>query len=114
MALIQYTINIDASRVVTIVQTVEQIGPGDEVRFVATSPNTALQCSGFSPFASIKPGQVYAVPQASSNPPSFKVTKSAGAPDGFSWVCGGVDPASGIFTAWVPGPGVDFPRTDTD
>jgi hypothetical protein len=89
MALIEYRINVDSSGNATVIQDVREIGPGDQIRFVANNTTTVIKYDGASPFdsppnppvaspaAGVGPvsGQIFLVPMAGANPPqALKVT----------------------------------------
>jgi hypothetical protein len=112
MARIEYAVNRDANGQTTIVTTVQQIGPGDEVTFTTITPNAALQFNAVSPFAAPAVGELYVLPHADPSLQPLQVTKICS--EGEIAQCGEVDIA-GKFMRWAgtgvsPSGGTNHPQ----
>lgn len=111
MALIEYRIVVDDNGNATVIQDVQQIGPGDQIRFVSNKPGTVIKFASLSPCESIPAGQITRVSAiGAAQAPDAVTTKNADAqlifvPElnakrkTFPFLCGSVD-ANGNFKAW--------------
>src|SRR5271165_572800 len=103
MALIEYRINRDSSGNITIVNTIQRIGPEDEIVVITDTPNTALQWIGVSPFAEPADRGIYRLPLAETYPQGLRATRSIDLAQEVG-LCGEVD-AEGNFKPWLAGGG---------
>ena len=110
MAVIRYSINKDANGNAVVVRDVLHMGPGDEVTFVSDTPNTAVRCTGPSPFTSLSAGDVYKLSGTKADGEHLLVAKPLSS--SVQWECGEVD-AAGNFKPW-PGAGPGFPGSGPD
>ena len=104
MALIEYTINSDGECKVTIVPTIKRLDPGDEIQFVTSTPNAALQFTGESPFLPPHSQKVYALPRADSARVSLKPARTIDLSQALAQ-CGVIE-GEGVFVAWLKGGGL--------
>jgi hypothetical protein len=104
MAQIEYKIDLDSTGKTVITATIRRLDPGDEVAFVSSSPDAALQWINGSPFDG---GADILALSASSAP--REVTKPVDLTEPVAQ-CGNTDGA-GNFIRWAQGAG--FPNLDS-
>lgn len=109
MARIQFTIDRKIGGEVTIVPSIQRIDPGDEILMATTTPGTALQWKGDSPFAPPAAESVFVLHQGDGSQDPLHATKTIDMPkDVEIATCGEMD-NGGKFTPWLQGAG--FPGT---
>ena len=104
MALIEYIINSDGEGKVTIVPTIKRLDPGDEIQFVTSTPDAAVQFTGESPFLHPHVEKVYTLPRADSARVSLKPSSAIDMSQPLAQC--GVIKEGGVFVAWLKGGGI--------